>query len=294
MKRPLKSPNAFTLIELLVVIAIIAILAALLLPALAKAKRAAKRAACINNLKQVGLSFKIWQGDHGDKYPTAVSVAKWGAQEYIFSQSPITAGTYAGTKYSAAPLGYGVTNVFMVMSNELSTPKTLYCPSDISPATGPSDTPGAGTLTTPVTGGIASAATNWSGFGPGNLSYFVEGNASDKFPQMILLGDRNIGTVNQGTWGTVAATSMNMLNGAYSEAAMPGMSGMTPGLLSAQFGWEWTDADIHQGAGDLGMADGSVQQASLNGLKSAVSDTVGARGPGVKPYTTVNSMLNMP
>ena len=68
------------------VIAIIAILAALLLPALAKAKKAARRAACINNIKQAGLAFKIWQNDHGDKYPTAVSTARWGAMENIFSQ----------------------------------------------------------------------------------------------------------------------------------------------------------------------------------------------------------------
>jgi len=274
----------FTLIELLVVIATIAVLGCLLLPALAQSSKRALRIQCLNNLKFINLSFHVWEGDHGGKYPTAVSTAIGGAQEYIFTQSPLN----GITQYSAAPLGYGVTNVFLVMSNELGTPKTLYCPADFSPATGPNDTPGDGL---PITGGIASAATNWPGFGPGNLSYFVEGNASDKFPQMILIGDRNLGTVYQGTWGTVAATSMNMINGAYSEVPLPGL---TPVLLAAQFGWEWTDADIHQDAGNLGMADGSVQQTSLYGLKNAVMATVNARGPGVKPFTTVNIMVNMP
>jgi prepilin-type N-terminal cleavage/methylation domain-containing protein len=72
--------RAFTLIELLVVIAIIAVLAALLLPALSQAKENGRRTACINNLRQLSLSARLYGLDEEGDFPPRLTSTFWPAQ----------------------------------------------------------------------------------------------------------------------------------------------------------------------------------------------------------------------
>jgi prepilin-type N-terminal cleavage/methylation domain-containing protein len=244
MKNILKQKKAFTLIELLVVIAIIAILAAMLLPALAAAKRKAQRISCVNDIKQDSLSFKIWEGDNNDQMPQAVSTGSGGAKEYVYSQANNSAARH-----------YGVTNIFLVMSNELSTPKILYCPSDSMPDHDGVSATNFIQLTSTGTGDNATQAP----YGCRYISFFVCGDASDTYPQMILDGDRNIGG-NPPTTALAANTAASSTNDSASAA---------DACWTGKY-WAWTATDLHLKAGNIGLADGSVAQVSVSGLWQAL------------------------
>jgi prepilin-type N-terminal cleavage/methylation domain-containing protein len=99
------SSSAFTLIELLVVMAILAILIAILLPALQGAKKSAKRAQCVNNLRQCGIAFVLYAGDYDDWLPFP-TVQSWpGPPLAMYNNRPYNQGhLYPYLGYNAEPL----------------------------------------------------------------------------------------------------------------------------------------------------------------------------------------------
>jgi prepilin-type N-terminal cleavage/methylation domain-containing protein len=270
MKRTLKQKKGFTLIELLVVIAIIAILAAMLLPALAAAKRKAQKINCTNNLKQIGLAFRIWEGDNSDKYPTALSSMQGGASEFVVY----------GTK-TKADNAYNVPYVFSCMSNELSTPKVVYCPSDSTRSMN---------ATNPCFNVTAAAGSTAAPFYNGYLSYFVCGDASDQYPQMILAGDRNIGTAaNIGAASTGGTLPAGVATSPYITGAEQTL-GSAPdgGAFTAVNGYvAWTANDMHLKGGNLGLTDGSVASATVSAMQSQFNNATNG-------YITTLIMYNFP
>jgi prepilin-type N-terminal cleavage/methylation domain-containing protein len=118
--------RAFTLIELLVVVAIIAILAAMLLPALARAKCHASGISCMNNNRQMMLSLKMYNDDHGDKMPGNLGTGQ------VVASDPTPGWVKGDVSWGSSES----TNVQVMMSGQLGpyakSPSIYKCPADRS------------------------------------------------------------------------------------------------------------------------------------------------------------------
>lgn len=108
MRKPIGN-RAFTLIELLVVVAIIGVLAGLLMPALSRAKEAARATACLSNLHQIGIALQLYVQDNDNHLP-------------VMRDRPISTNTISITNTLPSPE--------VVLSNQLGAVRVLRCPSD--------------------------------------------------------------------------------------------------------------------------------------------------------------------
>jgi len=191
---------ALTLFEVGVVVAVVLILAAVLIPLSRSSRSDASRSNCVNNLKQIGLAYRIWEGDNGDIYPMGIALTNGGSLEMVATGN--------------------VTQTFQVMSNELSTPKILYCPRDTN----------------------GDYAATFEGLARSNVSYFVGVDVTnDASPMALISGDCNLLVRRR-----------------------PVPSGLATIWTNDPVTWS---AARHVRSGNLGLGDGSVQQATSANLQ---------------------------
>jgi competence protein ComGC len=253
MKNTCKQNRAFTLIELIVILAMVVILAVSMLPALALARPKVQHLTCSNNLKQVGIAFRTWALDHNGNMTMQVPSAQGGS-----SDTQVGIRTVAGSQ----AMSRGVSKMFLTMSNELSTPRILFCPAEWE-----SSQRQPATSFAPANVGTNNAVPYTNDL---NCSYFIGVDAQETYPRMFLTGDHKLGSGNP---PLVAYLTTPMTGSAFWCLGTNTISNTT--------GPAWMD-NQHFQRGNIGLADGSVEWLNKSQLLAALKNS-GDRGrtPGV-------------
>jgi hypothetical protein len=185
--------QAFTLIDLLIVIMTLVLFGFVApLGTTTRCKVSARRINCVNNLRQLGIASRLWATGHDSNFVWQVSTTNGGALESASSGNIVPS--------------------FLAMTNELVSPKILFCVSDQGRERG----------------------SSFAALSRTNISYFVALDCPFDAPQAILAGDRNVRGGN----------ASNRCIRIRSNSIMT-----------------WTK-EMHVNAGNLLLADGSVQQVS--------------------------------
>lgn len=205
----------FTRTELLAIVAGLVLLATVVLPAWPSARSRSERVICANNVRQIGIALQLWADERADLLPWEVS--------RVPGSSP-------------SPLAVNAWFHFAMISNELNTPKTLWCPTDIG---------------TPAThfGGGTNGGYLHPNFANRATSYFVSHGSTIRFePADIISGDRNM--------GFSFTTGCSLFGNAWSISLNP--------VPSSNYGW---DTNLHSQAGNVLRRDGRVEQFSNKMLR---------------------------
>ena len=161
----------FTILDFLVVVVAVVGLVAFGLPFFARAKApGCSRMRCVSNQKQIALAFRMWANDHAERLPMELHASEGGTRESVLTGVP--------------------TASFLIISNELNSPKILTCPKDFK----------------------RERTNQFEGLTFRNLSYFVGIDASEANPAAILLGDRNISPSLRIRSGLIESTASNQVH----------------------------------------------------------------------------------
>ncbi len=224
MKDTLGPKRAFSRLELAVVVGTIALLAIVATSVLANDRSRSEQVVCLSNLRQMGHAFQLWASEHSEKAPWWTHISNGGSFQAPGDPTPPWLGSRGNAWFQ-----------FAWISNELSTPNILVCPSDVGVG---SPRKIANDFSASPSGGFVNPA-----YKNNAASYLIGLHSFYDNPRSVLSGDRNMRYDMAG----VACTT-----GLGSTLGITFVDPNNP---------RWTNA-IHGLAGNVLLTDGSVERFS--------------------------------